>query len=113
MTTDAAVFDVTDNTFAIAVLERSRVMPVVVDFWAPWCGPCRVLGPIIEKVAAEYGDDVALVKLNTDENPQVSMQYRIQGIPAVKAFVNGRVAAEFTGAVPESQVRAFFKQLAP
>jgi putative thioredoxin len=113
MTADAPVFDVTDDTFAIAVLERSRTIPVVVDFWAPWCGPCRVLGPIIEKVAAEYGDDVALVKLNTDENPQVSMQYRIQGIPAVKAFVDGRVAAEFTGAVPEAQVRAFFKRLAP
>ncbi len=113
MTAGSAVLDVTDSTFSATVLEESKKRPVVVDFWAPWCGPCRVLGPVIEKVAAEYGGDVLLTKLNTDENPRTATQYRIQGIPAVKAFVNGRVAAEFTGAVPETQVRAFFKRIAP
>lgn len=71
------VLDVTDATFATTVLEESKRRPVVVDFWAPWCGPCRVLGPIIEKVAAEHGEDVVLVKLNTDENPRTATQYRI------------------------------------
>jgi putative thioredoxin len=108
-----AVLDVTDATFASEVLEASKSRPIVVDFWAPWCGPCRVLGPLIERVAAEYGEDVRLVKLNTDENPRTATQYRIQGIPAVKAFRDGRVVAEFTGAVPEPQVRQFFKKLAP
>lgn len=108
-----AVLDVTDATFAREVLEASKSRPVVVDFWAPWCGPCRLLGPIIERVAAEHGDDVRLVKLNTDENPRTATQFRIQGIPAVKAFRDGRVVAEFTGALPEAQVRAFFKKLVP
>jgi len=108
-----AILDVTDATFAQAVLAASTEKPVVVDFWAPWCGPCRVLGPVIEKVAAEFGDEVVVTKLNTDENPRTAGQFRIQGIPAVKAFRNGRVAAEFTGAVPESQVRAFFQKLVP
>ena len=113
MPASPAVIDVTDATFAAVVIGPSQNRPVVVDFWAPWCGPCRVLGPVIERVAAEHGDDVTLVKLNTDENPRTATQYRIQGIPAVKAFRGGKVVAEFTGAVGEPQVRAFFKRLVP
>ncbi len=113
MTTQPSVLEVTDATFATAVLERSRAKPVVVDFWAPWCGPCRTLGPIIERVTAQFGGEIELAKLNTDDNPRTSAQYGIQGIPAVKAFVDGRVVSEFTGALPESQVRAFFQKLAP
>ena len=108
-----APLDVTDATFAADVVEASRSKPVVVDFWAPWCGPCRVLGPVIEKVAAEHGGEVILAKLNTDENPRTATQFRIQGIPAVKAFRNGMMVAEFTGSAPETQVRAFFQKLVP
>ena len=113
MAAAGAVIEATDANFGTTVIEESKQRPVVVDFWAPWCGPCRMLGPIIEKVAAEHGEDVRLVKLNTDENPQAATAFRIQGIPAVKAFRNGRVVAEFTGALPEPQVRAFFAKLVP
>jgi putative thioredoxin len=113
MPAGSAVLDVTDATFAAEVLNRSMTIPVVVDFWAPWCGPCRVLGPTIEKVAESHAGHVVLAKLNTDENPQVASQFRIQSIPAVKAFREGKVAAEFVGAQGEAQVRAFFQRLVP
>lgn len=113
MAIEQHVVDITDATFQTAVIEESKTRPVVVDFWAPWCGPCRTLGPIIEKVAAEFEGDVVLAKLNVDENQQAAGQYRVQGIPAVKAFRDGRVVNEFTGALPEPQVRAFFQSLAP
>ncbi len=111
MTAPSPPLDVTDATFAEAVIEESRTRPVVVDFWAEWCGPCRVLSPIIEQVAAEFGEDVLLAKLDTDRNPQTAMAHAINAIPAVKAFVDGEVTSEFTGALPEEQVRAFFAQL--
>jgi putative thioredoxin len=113
MTAGHAVLDVTDADFQTAVIEQSQTRPVVVDFWAAWCGPCRILGPTIEKVAAEFAGEVILAKLNVDDNPRSAMQYRVQGIPAVKAFKGGRVVDEFTGALPEPHVRAFFQSLAP
>ena len=111
MTAPSPVLEVTDETFAEAVLAESNNRPVVVDFWAEWCGPCRVLSPIIEAVAAEFGEDVLLAKLDTDRNPATSATYGIQAIPSVKAFVDGEVANEFAGALPEEHVRAFFAQL--
>ena len=109
----AAFTDVTDTTFATEVLERSKELPVVVDFWAPWCGPCRIIGPVLEGLAEEYAGRVQLVKLNTDENPRVASQLRIQSIPHVMAFKDGKLAKQFVGAVPETQARVFFEALVP
>ncbi len=105
--------DVTDATFQTEVIERSSTTPVVVDLWAPWCGPCRTLGPIIEKVVDETGGQVVLVKVNVDENPQVSQAFRVQGIPAVYALADGKVVNGFVGAQPEPMVREFVDGLLP
>jgi putative thioredoxin len=105
--------DVTDATFETAVVERSKTVPVVVDLWAPWCGPCRTLGPIIERVIDATGGAVELAKVNIDENPQVAASFQVQSIPAVYALRDGKVVDGFIGAVPESQVAQFVARLTP
>ena len=105
--------DISESEFQSAVLDRSREIPVVVDFWAPWCGPCRQLTPALERAADARKGKVELVKVNTDENQNISRAFQIQGIPAVKAFKDGREAAQFVGAIPPPQVEKFFDGLVP
>jgi len=105
--------DVTDDSFQTDVLDRSTTVPVVVDLWAPWCGPCRTLGPILEKVVDATEGKVELVKVNVDENPQVSAAFRVQGIPAVYAVAGGKVVDGFVGAQPEAAVSEFVERLLP
>ncbi len=107
------MIDVTDATFETDVLEESNKRPVVIDLWAEWCGPCRTLGPIIEKVIDETGGRVLLAKVDVDANPQISQAFRVQSIPAVYALVDGQVVDGFMGAQPEEQIREFVARLLP
>src|SRR6202451_1809409 len=110
-TADAVVKDTTTQTFVKDVIEESKRQPVLVDFWAPWCGPCKQLGPVLEKAVHAAKGKVKLVKMNIDEHPAIPGQMGIQSIPAVIAFVNGQPADGFMGALPESQVVAFLERL--
>lgn len=105
--------DVTDATFETDILERSDTVPVIVDLWAPWCGPCRTLTPIIEKVVGEAGGEVELAKVNVDDNPGLSQAFQAQSIPAVHAVYKRQVVDSFIGAQPEARVRAFVEALRP
>ncbi len=107
----AAIIDGSDATFRADVMEASLKCPVLVDFWAPWCGPCKQLGPLLEKIVTSYGGKVRLVKINIDESPMIAQQLQVQSIPAVFGFVGGRPVDGFAGAQPESTIRDFIQRL--
>ncbi len=106
-------FDVNESDFQARVIERSREVPVIVDFWAEWCGPCRVLGPALEAAVAKRDGELELAKVDVDRNQSLAASFGIRGIPAVKAFRDGQVADEFTGAIPPAQIEEFVRRIVP
>src|SRR6266508_3502580 len=107
------VYDVTEATFQAEVLERSRTVPVVVDFWADWCAPCHALAPVLERAVEAHGGEVVLARVDVDQNPSLAMAFQVQGIPPVKAFMGGQLVDEFVGAQPAAVVQQFVEALLP
>lgn len=104
------IIDVNDSEFEEKVINQSKTIPVLVDFWATWCGPCMMLKPVLEKIAQDLGESIILAKINVEKNQENAMKYSVMSIPAVKLFKNGQIVDEFTGAQPEEMIREWLKQ---